>query len=510
MAFARAHDLAVMEVSAARHDVVLEGDVAALNRAFGVELGRYRHLGHAYHGHEDDVGLPAALAGAVVGVLGLDGVPLRRLLGAASGFPGAISPLTLTEHYCFPAALRGAGQRIAIVALGGGYHSDDVQGYFRDVLGIEAPVVRPVFVNGGKNDPLPIDKLKPMVEAYNDPAQGMAELSKRFGDAFEGLVSTAETTMDVEIAGACAPEAAIDVLFAPNDGSGLYHAVYAAVGLGSDAVNEDGTPYREEPATVISVSWGSVEAATSGYAATALERALQQAVAVGTLVCCSSGDLGSVGESGAKQASVLYPASSASVLSCGGTTFSGGKRSGLGEEVAWNSPNRGITQATGGGVSGIVSVPAWQARVGVPARAALNGAAWVDESIPVPQQAAFVGRGVPDVAAFADPIPGYLLLLGGVRTSAGGTSAATPLWAALVARLAQGLGRRLPWLSEVLYRPAVAATFRPITKGDDALGVKGVATFEAGPEWNACCGLGVPDGEALLGALRSALGPPSP
>jgi kumamolisin len=258
------------------------------------------------------------------------------------------------------------------------------------------------------------------------------------------------------------------------------------------------------------VSWGSVEAATSGYAATALERALQQAVALGALVCCSSGDLGSVGDSGAKQASVLYPASSASILSCGGTTFRNGSGAGLGEEVAWNSPNRGITQASGGGVSGILPAPAWQARVGVPPRAALDGAAWVDDSIPAPQQPAFVGRGVPDVAAYADPIPGYLLLLGGVRTSAGGTSAATPLWAALAARLAQGLGRRLPWLPEVLYGPTVAATFRPITKGDDALGVKGVATFRAGPGWNACCGLGVPDGEALLRQLRSALGPPPP
>src|SRR5205823_5470017 len=80
--------------------------------------------------------------------------------------------------------------------------------------------------------------------------------------------------------------------------------------------------------------------------------------------------------------------------------------------------------ATGGGVSGVFPLPSWQQSIAVPK--APNGIA---------------GRGVPDVAGNADPLTGYQVRVDGKADVIGGTSAVAPLWAALIARCNQKLGR---------------------------------------------------------------------
>src|SRR5207302_11428106 len=109
------------------------------------------------------------------------------------------------------------------------------------------------------------------------------------------------------------------------------------------------------------------------------------------------------------------------------------------------------------------------------------------------------GRGVPDVAANADPATGYQVLVDGQSMVIGGTSAVAPLWAALVARLAQSLGKSFGLVQTQLYANAKAGQaqpgFRDITSGNNG-------SYDAGPGWDACTGLGVPDGEALIQALR--------
>jgi kumamolisin len=82
----------------------------------------------------------------------------------------------------------------------------------------------------------------------------------------------------------------------------------------------------------------------------------------------------------------------------------------------------------------------------------------------------------------------------------GGTSAVSPLWAALVARLVQATGRKLGLLQPLLYRATTAGTaapgFRDITSGNNG-------AYPAGPGWDACTGLGVPDGVRLLEVLQN-------
>jgi kumamolisin len=107
---------------------------------------------------------------------------------------------------------------------------------------------------------------------------------------------------------------------------------------------------------------------------------------------------------------------------------------------------------------------------------------------------------VPDVAGNADPTTGYQIYSGGQAQVVGGTSAVAPLWSALVARLAQATGKRFGLLAPLVYAGvspgADVAGFRDITSGNNG-------AYSAGPGWDACSGLGVPEGTALLNRLQA-------
>ncbi len=165
-----------------------------------------------------------------------------------------------------------------------------------------------------------------------------------------------------------------------------------------------------------------------------------------------------------------------------------------------NTATRGSIQATGGGVSGRIWRPRYQRRAEVPSLDQVQGEIW--RSPRNESEEDFAGRGVPDISAYADSKPGYRTLVGGIQTSIGGTSAATPLWAALIARLAQGLGQPVGWFNRHLYAPSYRKAINPITRGDNRISDSRAASFSAREGWNGCCGLGTPNGEALLEALR--------
>jgi kumamolisin len=99
------------------------------------------------------------------------------------------------------------------------------------------------------------------------------------------------------------------------------------------------------------------------------------------------------------------------------------------------------------------------------------------------------------------------LRLLGKPFSGGGTSAATPIWAALVSRLSTTLGRPLGWLSPAFYAIGSKA-FRDISRGNNDLNARGRRWryYRAGIGWDACTGLGAPDGVALLDALKKGPG----
>ena len=109
------------------------------------------------------------------------------------------------------------------------------------------------------------------------------------------------------------------------------------------------------------------------------------------------------------------------------------------------------------------------------------------------------GRGVPDVAADANPATGVAIVLNGQIQVFGGTSVATPIWAGLMglvnqARLAAGKST-LGMLNPRLYRPAPEASFRDITVGNNG--------FPALVGYDLVTGWGAPRMSILLPDLKA-------
>ena len=75
-----------------------------------------------------------------------------------------------------------------------------------------------------------------------------------------------------------------------------------------------------------------------------------------------------------------------------------------------------------------------------------------------------------------------------------GTSLSSPLWAGLVARINQALGKPVGFLQPTLYE--MPAAFNDVSTGNNG-------AYSAAPGWDACTGLGSPKGTALLSALVS-------
>jgi kumamolisin len=406
------------------------------------------------------VQVPAALAPAIEGVFGLDDRPQARphivLSGlAAQGesrvaiadalFGHSFVPPQIGEYYNFPAQLNGAGQCIGILEFGGGFRESDLQTYFRD-LNLPAPQVAAVSVDGVSNAP------------GKDPTVD------------------SEVMLDIEVAAALAPGAEIVVYFAPFTEKGWVDALTAVV---------HDTQHRP---SVLSISWGFTEGQEiwTSQAIQAVNQAFEAAALMGLTVCCASGDDGSEDQLPDGRAHVDFPASSPYVLACGGTSLRllGGQIVG---ETVWNTGSRERGGgASGGGISEMNPLPPWQQGI-VP---------------PSVNPDHHVGRGVPDVAGDADGRSGYTILVDGrVLGGVGGTSAVAPLWAALIARINQQLGKPVGFINPLLYnRIAKEGVFHDITIGNnDPTGR--IGGYTARPGWDPCTGWGSPDGTRLAQAL---------
>ncbi|WP_454883208.1 S53 family peptidase [Sphingomonas oryzagri] len=278
----------------------------------------------------------------------------------------------------------------------------------------------------------------------------------------DGSGADGEVALDIQVAGGVAPGARIAVYFAPNTSQGFVDAI-------SQAVHDD-----ENKPSVISISWGSPEDGWSQQSITAMGNAFKDAADLGITVCAASGDaLATDGETDGK-AHVDYPASDPAVLGCGGTRITASADT-ISEEVVWKSNGGG----TGGGVSVLFPLPDYQKDAGVPASSSGSG-----------------GRGIPDVSGDADPDSGYRIVTGGQTGLVGGTSAVAPLWAAIVAGLNARGGTPLGDIHASLY--GAPSAFRDIIQGDNKSGAIG---YTASQGWDACTGLGSPDGEKLRAAL---------
>jgi kumamolisin len=450
--FAQEHDLTVVHRSAPERSIVLKGKLGNLLAAFNADVQMYHHATGTYRGRKGEMTVPEELGKIVTGVFGFDTRPKHRAryrqkslhTGGLDGQKGMVAT-ELAKRYNFPAklngtALDGAGQTIAIIELGGGYRTSDLKVFFNEI-GIDTPKVSSISVDHAGNDP-----------TTPDSADG-------------------EVMLDIEVAGAVAPKAKFAVYFAPNLGKGFVDAISAAV-----------YDSQRKP-SVISISWGATEDSITPQGVQAYHELFEAAACLGITVCVASGDHGTADLDAVRwdgKIHVDHPSCDDLVLSCGGTQIKSGK------DVVWNDGTAfdanilgGGGWASGGGISEIFAVPSYQAKA----------------KLPVSLDNKKRGRGVPDIAMSAT---GYFTRVDTTESATGGgTSAVAPLMAALVARLNQAKKKNVGFLNPFLYANVRKGVVHDVTSGTNAIKdtIKG---YRAGPGWDACTGLGTPDGTAIL------------
>jgi kumamolisin len=460
--FALQQDLRITEVSLTRRTVRLEGMVADFMKAFDVSLEECAHQGRHYRCRTGGIMIPADLADSILAVLGLDNrpqvrpycrTPKRNKAIAADAEVTGYTGVQVGQLYDFPLEeFDGSGQTIGILEFGGGFRPQQVSDYFQ-TIGAKLPLITWVSVDGGQNDPA----TNPINGPTGPPHPPIENLDTEDGSFFDDL----EVCLDIEIAGAVAPGARIVVYFAPLETDEEYvNALTTAI---DDNINSP---------SVISISWGNPEPASTQQYVSAFNQAAIDAAMLGITICVASGDAGSSDSVDDGQSHVDFPASSPNVLACGGTTLHcvGAE---ITSEIVWNDSSG----ATGGGFSSLFPLPAYQSAAGI--------------------QSPTGGRGVPDVSGNAGAASPYMIGVDGGMGPANGTSAVAPLWSGLVALMNQALGKRLGFFNSSLYSlPARLAGFRDITSGSNG-------NYSAGPGWDPTTGLGSPSGRGLLAALSN-------
>ncbi len=283
-----------------------------------------------------------------------------------------------------------------------------------------------------------------------------------------------EAALDIEDVIGLAPNTNIDVYEGPNTTSGLIDTYNAMM--------------SNDTAKVISTSWGlcDLDAATSTMDSENI--IFEEAAAQGQTVLAAAGDSGAYDCSStspnAAALSVDDPAGQPFVTGVGGTTMTG-----LGpppSESVWNGTCSNGPCAGGGGVSDVWPMPSWQSAAGVTEPGYSTGT-------PCKAPGSSYCREVPDVTASADPNYGYLIYWKAGWYAFGGTSAATPTWASVIALIDNGCGAgAVGFANPRLYVTAdFGTTTNDITSGSNGY-------YPAGLGYDMASGLGSPIATSTL------------
>ena len=462
-----------IKVGAGRTAIEFSGNVGQVRNAFHTEIHQFNVTGESRQANASDPQVPLALTPVVAGVLTLHNFPrksMRQTAGAftrtADGrvvpqFTGnggnfyAVGPADFAKIYNIPASLDGTGQQIAIVADSNINPNDAIA--FRNLFGLTPATGPTVILNG--------------------PDPGIS--GPPLGD--EG-----EADLDVQVAGMVAPKATIDLVVSED--------TLTAFGIDLSAFYI----IDNNIAPVMSESFGNCEAGLGTSGNSFYNKLWEQAAAQGITVMVASGDSGSAGCDNFNTATVATLglavsgfASTPFNVAVGGTDFDDvgtqstfwsstngvGRESALGyiHEMPWNDTCAATaTSATlntvcstanniiggSGGPSAIYAKPSWQSGI------TPTGIATGDNHRYVPDVSLFASDG-PQSKSFylvcqADAVPagsppscvpgpnGFSF------SGAGGTSASSPAFAAIVALINQNNGRQGN-ANPVLYKIAATA-----------------------------------------------------
>lgn len=523
-AWATTNGLVIAEVNAATRSLHVVGSADLLEKIFAVSLRHYQHQtsGDTFRAHEELLTVPSELQDKIEGVYGLDNCQIvhpsikmvcdsitgvmpdadnvvpaagQDLSNVQSQFPGTYLPPQVAELYNFPKTT-GKGQKVAILEFGGGFSQATLQDYFTKVIGLQNV---------------------PKVTAYSvlGTAQNIS------GGA------TGEVYLDIEVVGAMAPDAEIDVYFAPFTAQGFLKAIETAI--------------HNKDYAAVSISYGlSEDASTWTGLHNSVDEVFKEAATMGIPVFVSAGDNGDgnlrqyLGHTEItpvnEYAHASYPATSPYATACGGTQLYADNKS-ITNEVVWNEqagPLRShsvnysfyIGGSTGGGVSDRYPVPSYQSNAGLQPKSANPGAK--------------AGRSIPDVAGNAGATTGYIVSQppgsGYTVAPVGGTSAVAPMWAALTALAKQSLqddGMEIPafFFNDFIYDNGTSSAFVNINGGrathfDSSTGRTEAGNFTATGNnkntlkangyysrngFDQCTGFGRPDGVNLTQQLKTWL-----
>jgi kumamolisin len=443
--FAEARGLQVQKEHAGRRTVILSGTVAQFSAAFAVQLHQMSLPEGTYRGRTGAIYLPVEWDGVVEAILGLDNRPQAK-----THF--RIRPSEEPQHKTHRKAAAAVSYTPPQVASPYGYPEGTGAGECVALIEL-----------GGGFTPADLDTYFSGLGAFSPTVTAVSVDGANNSPTGDPSGPDGEVMLDIEVVGSIAPGARIAVYFAPNTDAGFLDAITSAI---HDTTNKP---------SVISISWGGPESTWTSQAMTAMDEAFQAAAAIGITVCVASGDSGSSDGVTDGADHVDFPASSPFALACGGTSLRAAGTQIAGETV-WNDGSAG--GASGGGQSSYFATPSWQT--------GLRALTTQGASVPLTL------RGVPDVAGDADPDTGYQVRVDGSNTVYGGTSAVAPLWAALIARLNASSGKAAGYVNPQLYQKP--QDLRDITQGNNG-------DYAAQAGWDACTGLGSPNGAALAELL---------
>jgi kumamolisin len=234
----------------------------------------------------------------------------------------------------------------------------------------------------------------PLLTIKRDPTWGTPEKAQ------------GETVLDLEIAHEVAPNAKLVVYLSAPDFGHTNRAFDAMV--------------TDHLGSIISESLGSCETDTPSGVRNNYAAIQDRAVAQHMSHFVASGDNGAFTCGEDHDPAGSFPSTLPTVTSVGGTSVFQSQEGVYFKEYAWGSA---IDQSgSGGGASLFYAQPDYQKAEA--------------------QSGGHGRRQVPDVAADGDPLTGFHIYFGGRDAQIGGTSAATPLWAATAALINQDLRKK--------------------------------------------------------------------
>lgn len=444
-AYLRSQGLRVTSVDTSRLQIDFNGKQAAVERAFGVQIANYSFQGRTVFAPSTEPSIPSALAGLISNITGLNNVaqPHRQMITQALNGPnGGLDPTQLRGAYDITPLINqqadGRAQTIAILeAANAGFMRSDITTY-RNQFGLGTGQIAFVSVDGSSNT----------INSYSS-----------------------ETELDIEVASAIAPQATLMVYVSPD----LIDFISSTAW--QDAFNQI---VDDNFAQTVSFSWSVCEQLLSNSQLSAFDAIFQRGAAQGISFFAASGDNGTDAcQTPAPffSPSVNFPADEPQVVGVGGTTSLSLSAANVWQsEMAWSGSGGGYS------VSSPFSRPSYQVAPGV------------DTNVNQ--------RQVPDVSALATNYAFFCTVQAkfctGGWSQIGGTSASTPLWAAMVVDINSYLFTQhmapLGHVDAELYTFASSSqpfpAYHDITTGGNS---GSSVSYLAGPGYDRVTGLGTPD-----------------